>query len=242
MWATADGRRPRCRSRSSAAPDAAPRRHGAGAALRLRLLRGSIDPYFSVARLSLLDRGVGVRDRARARRRRDGPALVRRRQAARQAQHVHRLRRLRPSTWSTTGWTAPGPARRRGRQRRRPADGRGRQPGARAVRAAIVAEVPFVDALTTILDPTLPLTVIEWEEWGNPLDDPEVYAYMKSYAPYENVAASRLPADPGRRPRSTTPGCCTSSRPSGSPGCARPRPDGRRRAAQDRDGRRARRA
>lgn len=53
--------------------------------------------------------------------------------------------------------------------------------------AGIVAEVPFVDPLTSILDPSLPLTVIEWDEWGNPLDDPEVYAYMKSYAPYENV-------------------------------------------------------
>ncbi|WP_324011979.1 S9 family peptidase [Microbacterium sp. JZ37] len=53
--------------------------------------------------------------------------------------------------------------------------------------AGILADVPFVDALTTILDPSLPLTVIEWEEWGDPLHDPEVYAYMKSYTPYENV-------------------------------------------------------
>jgi oligopeptidase B len=60
--------------------------------------------------------------------------------------------------------------------------------------AAIRATVPFVDALTTILDPSLPLTVIEWEEWGNPLEDPEVYAYMKSYTPYENVTAQRYPA------------------------------------------------
>ncbi|MCU1485622.1 MAG: Oligopeptidase, partial [Actinomycetia bacterium] len=52
---------------------------------------------------------------------------------------------------------------------------------------AVIAEVPFVDALNTILDPTLPLTVTEWEEWGNPLESAEVYAYMKSYAPYENV-------------------------------------------------------
>lgn len=58
----------------------------------------------------------------------------------------------------------------------------------------IVASVPFVDALTTILDPSLPLTVIEWDEWGNPLEDPEVYAYMKSYAPYENVGAHPYPA------------------------------------------------
>jgi oligopeptidase B len=55
----------------------------------------------------------------------------------------------------------------------------------------IVAQVPFVDALTSILDPTLPLTVPEWEEWGDPLHDPEVYSYMKSYTPYENVSADR---------------------------------------------------
>jgi oligopeptidase B len=59
--------------------------------------------------------------------------------------------------------------------------------------AGIVAHVPFVDALNTILDPSLPLTVTEWEEWGDPLHDPGVYAYMKSYAPYENVAATRYP-------------------------------------------------
>ncbi len=53
--------------------------------------------------------------------------------------------------------------------------------------AGVLAEVPFVDALTTILDPTLPLTVIEWDEWGDPLHDPDVYGYMKSYTPYENV-------------------------------------------------------
>ena len=59
---------------------------------------------------------------------------------------------------------------------------------------AVIAAVPFVDALTTILDPSLPLTTGEWEEWGNPLADPEVYAYMKSYTPYENVAAADYPS------------------------------------------------
>lgn len=59
--------------------------------------------------------------------------------------------------------------------------------------AGILAQVPFVDALTTILDPSLPLTVTEWDEWGNPLEDPEVYRYMKSYTPYENVAAQDYP-------------------------------------------------
>jgi oligopeptidase B len=59
---------------------------------------------------------------------------------------------------------------------------------------AIHAQVPFVDALTTILDPDLPLTVIEWEEWGDPLHSPEAYAYMKSYSPYENLRAMTYPA------------------------------------------------
>ncbi|MFF5210262.1 S9 family peptidase [Streptosporangium sp. NPDC000396] len=53
--------------------------------------------------------------------------------------------------------------------------------------AGVVAEVPFVDALNTILDPSLPLTVIEWDEWGDPLHNADVYEYMKSYSPYENV-------------------------------------------------------
>jgi oligopeptidase B len=59
---------------------------------------------------------------------------------------------------------------------------------------AIHAAVPFVDALTTVLNPELPLTIIEWEEWGDPLHDPEVYAYMKSYSPYENVGSIDYPA------------------------------------------------
>ena len=60
--------------------------------------------------------------------------------------------------------------------------------------AGILAQVPFVDALTTILDPSLPLTVTEWDEWGNPLENAEVYEYMKSYSPYENVTAQDYPA------------------------------------------------
>jgi oligopeptidase B len=60
--------------------------------------------------------------------------------------------------------------------------------------AAVVAEVPFVDCLTTILDETLPLTVTEWEEWGNPVDDAAVYAYMKGYSPYDNVEPRAYPA------------------------------------------------
>jgi oligopeptidase B len=59
--------------------------------------------------------------------------------------------------------------------------------------AAAVAQVPFVDALTTILDPELPLSALEWEEWGNPIEDAEVYEYMKSYTPYENVHPAPYP-------------------------------------------------
>lgn len=57
----------------------------------------------------------------------------------------------------------------------------------------IQAVVPFVDPLTSILKPELPLTVGEWEEWGDPYHDPEVYDYMATYAPYENVAAQDYP-------------------------------------------------
>ncbi|MEV4900390.1 S9 family peptidase [Citricoccus sp. NPDC055426] len=59
---------------------------------------------------------------------------------------------------------------------------------------ACVAQVPFVDALTSILDPDLPLSALEWEEWGNPIEDPEVYRYMQEYTPYENVRAVDYPA------------------------------------------------
>ena len=60
--------------------------------------------------------------------------------------------------------------------------------------AAVVAEVPFVDCLTTILDDTLPLTVTEWEEWGNPVEDEAVYDYMAGYTPYDNVDERAYPA------------------------------------------------
>ena len=55
--------------------------------------------------------------------------------------------------------------------------------------AGIEADVPFVDALTSILDPSLPLTVTEWDEWGDPLHNVDVYRYMKEYTPYENAPA-----------------------------------------------------
>ncbi len=58
---------------------------------------------------------------------------------------------------------------------------------------AIIAQVPFVDVINTMLDETLPLTVIEWEEWGNPAI-PEQYEWMRAYSPYDNVQAVEYPA------------------------------------------------
>ena len=81
--------------------------------------------------------------------------------------------------------------------------------------AAIVAEVPFVDVVTTMLDPELPLTVTEWEEWGDPRD-PVAYARMKAYSPYDNVTAQPYPAmfvTTGLN----DPACSTGNRRSGSP-------------------------
>ena len=58
---------------------------------------------------------------------------------------------------------------------------------------AAIAKVPFVDALNTMLDPTLPLTIAEYEEWGNP-EQEEFYRYIRSYSPYDNVARREYPA------------------------------------------------
>jgi oligopeptidase B len=58
---------------------------------------------------------------------------------------------------------------------------------------AVVAEVPFVDCLTTMLDPSLPLTTNEWEEWGDPVSSEDAYRWIKAYSPYDNVAARPCP-------------------------------------------------
>lgn len=145
----------------------------------------SIDPGFSVARLSELDRGVifaiaHVRGGGEMGRQwyEDGKLLSKRNtftDFVACAQHLVDVGITSPDRLVAEGGSAGGLLM-----------------GAVAnlapeLFAGILAAVPFVDALTTILDPSLPLTVIEWDEWGDPLHDPEVYAYMKSYTPYENI-------------------------------------------------------
>ncbi|HIT74041.1 MAG TPA: S9 family peptidase, partial [Candidatus Avipropionibacterium avicola] len=152
----------------------------------------SIDPYFSIPRLSYLDHGCVF---AIAHIRGGGEMG---RQWYDQGKMLHKQ-----NTFSdfiacaehlvSEGWTSPDRLAAIG------ASAGGLLVGAVANQApdlfrAIQAGVPFVDALTTILDPELPLTVTEWEEWGNPLEDPEVYACMKSYTPYENIASRPYPA------------------------------------------------
>ena len=57
---------------------------------------------------------------------------------------------------------------------------------------AVIARVPFVDVINTMLDSSIPLTVTEYEEWGNP-NEADYYHYMKSYSPYDNVEAKEYP-------------------------------------------------
>ncbi|GAA2757997.1 S9 family peptidase [Actinopolymorpha rutila] len=152
----------------------------------------SMDPWFSTLRLSLLDRGVAF-----------AIAHVRGGGELGRSWYEHGKRLEKANTFTDfvaaadylvdNGWTTR--------------DGlaiRGGSAGGLLIGAvlnirpdlcaAAVAEVPFVDALTTILDPSLPLTVREWDEWGNPVADPQVYAAMKAYAPFDNVSASHYPA------------------------------------------------
>jgi oligopeptidase B len=152
----------------------------------------SMDPWFSIPRLSMVDRGVvfavaHVRGGGELGRRwyDDGKLLTKRNTFT---DFVACARHL-----AKTGWTSPDRLVARG------GSAGGLLMGAVAniapdAFAGIVAQVPFVDPLSSILDPSLPLTVTEWEEWGNPLESAEVYAYMKAYSPYENVTAQDYPA------------------------------------------------
>jgi len=152
----------------------------------------SVDPSFSIPRLSLLDRGFVF-----------AIAHVRGGGEMGRAWYDHGKMLEKKNTFSdfvacarhlvSAGWTSAERLVARG------GSAGGLLMGAVANLApadfaGIVAQVPFVDALNSILDPSLPLTVTEWEEWGDPLHNPEVYAYMKSYTPYENVRPTAYPA------------------------------------------------
>ncbi|WP_181009962.1 S9 family peptidase [Ornithinimicrobium sufpigmenti] len=152
----------------------------------------SIDPYFSVSRLSYLDRGVVY-------------AVAHVRGGGEMGRGWYESGRMEHKTNTftdfvacadhvvETGWVAPD---------RLAAEGRsagGLLMGAVVNLAperfrVVHAGVAFVDALTTILDPSLPLTVGEWEEWGNPLESAEIYSLMRSYTPYENIRPVQYPA------------------------------------------------
>ena len=180
----------------------------------------STDPGFSVSRLSLLDRGAGM-------------AIAHVRGGGEMGRHWYDDGKLlhKQHTFSdfaacarhlvAEGWTTHD---------RLVAEGGsagGLLIGAVANQypdlfGGLVADVPFVDALTSMLDASLPLTVTEYDEWGDP-SEPETYDYLAGYAPYENVAALDYPRS-WRPPRSTTPGCSTSRRPSGWPASGPPRP------------------
>jgi oligopeptidase B len=147
----------------------------------------SIDPGFSSLRLSLLDRGVIF-------------AIAHIRGGGEMGRSWYEMGKLsqKPTTFSDfvavaralvrDGWTTPEQLAIRG------GSAGGLLMGAAMNLApdlfrAVVAEVPFVDALTTMLDASLPLTVGEWEEWGNPDASASAYRTMKSYSPYDNVTA-----------------------------------------------------
>jgi oligopeptidase B len=151
----------------------------------------SIDPYFSVARLSLLDRGAAFAI-AHVR---GGGELGRKWYDDGKLEHKQHTfddfiacaRHLVEIGWTTADrLVAEG------------ASAGGLLVGAVTNQApdafgGVVAGVPFVDTLTTMLDATLPLTVTEYDEWGNPEADPDAYDRIAGYAPYDNVAERDYP-------------------------------------------------
>lgn len=151
----------------------------------------SLDPWFSHARLSLLERGVAF---AIAHVRGGGELGEAWYRAGKQehkcntfsdfiacAEHLINEGVTSPATLAISGGSAGGLL-----------IGAVLNLRPELFRCAI-AEVPFVDVLNTMLDPELPLTVTEYDEWGNP-EVPEVYERIKAYAPYENVKAQPYPA------------------------------------------------
>ncbi|HVA70406.1 MAG TPA: prolyl oligopeptidase family serine peptidase, partial [Acidimicrobiales bacterium] len=148
----------------------------------------SIEPTFSSLRLSLLERGVIF-------------AIAHIRGGGEMGRSWYEMGRLaqKPSTFSDfvtvarwlirEGWTSPEKLAARGGSAGGLLMGAAMNEAPELFRA-IIAEVPFVDVLTTMLDASLPLTVGEWEEWGDPDASATAYRTMKSYSPYDNVRES----------------------------------------------------
>ena len=151
----------------------------------------SIDPSFSISRLSLLERGVSyaiahVRGGGELGRRwYDDGKLDHKRNTF--TDFVACAREL-----VGAGYAAPDRVVARGGSAGGLLMGAALNLAAEQWRA-VVAEVAFVDVLTTILDPSLPLTITEWDEWGNPTVDEHIYEYLRGYSPYDNVASLPYP-------------------------------------------------
>ncbi len=150
-----------------------------------------LDPAFAPSRLSLLDRGVAF-------------AYAHVRGGDEMGHRWYREGKLKakPNSFAdfiacaeyliAEGYTAPGKVAIKG------GSAGGMLMGAAAnlrpeLWGCVIAEVPFVDVVNTILDATLPLTPIEWPEWGNPLEDPEALALLLGYSPYDNIRPQPYP-------------------------------------------------
>ncbi|MGH3732693.1 MAG: S9 family peptidase [Acidimicrobiales bacterium] len=170
----------------------------------------SIDPAFSSLRLSLLDRGIIF-------------AIAHVRGGGEMGRSWYEMGRLaqKPTTFSDfvavaralieRGWTTPQLLAARG------GSAGGLLMGAAMNQApelfhAIVAEVPFVDVVTTMLDDSLPLTAGEWEEWGNPDTSATSYRTMISYSPYDNVRTANDDSTPVAYPHLYATGGLNDSR------------------------------
>ncbi|MEZ5205109.1 MAG: prolyl oligopeptidase family serine peptidase [Acidimicrobiales bacterium] len=158
-----------------------------------------MDPWFSIARLSLLDRGVTfaiahVRGGGELGRRwyEDGKFGAKQHSFSdfvACARHLCDVGLTSPSLLAARGGSAGGLLM-----------GAATNLDPTAFRA-VVAEVPFVDPLTTMLDPSLPLTVIEWEEWGDPLHDQGPTAGSPPTAPTRTCSRGARPPTPRSWPR-----------------------------------------
>jgi oligopeptidase B len=170
----------------------------------------SIDPAFSSVRLSLLDRGVIF-------------AIAHIRGGGEMGRSWYEMGRLaqKPTTFSDfiavaralvdTGWTTPDQLAIRGGSAGGLLMGAVMNDAPELFRA-VVAEVPFVDVVTSMLDDSLPLTTGEYEEWGNPDASATSYRTMKSYSPYDNVRSANEDGTPLVYPRLFASGGLNDSR------------------------------